>query len=124
MPPLLDIPPSGSFNAWSQGFEFPDLLLAICKREQSGELKFMSSEAEKDHPCSRWGDRFREVIVDRRPSRPLLAAREFDSVRARDRAQPVRIAREAIRHRSRRKRRPRFRTNSCRASSVKCARSS
>ena len=47
MPPLLDIPPSGSFNAWSQGFEFPDLLLAICKREQSGELKFMSSEAEK-----------------------------------------------------------------------------
>ena len=44
---LQDIPQSGSFNAWSQGFEFPDLLLAICKREQSGELKFMSSEAEK-----------------------------------------------------------------------------
>ena len=44
---LQDIPPSGSFNAWSQGFEFPDLLLAICKREQSGELKFMSSEAAK-----------------------------------------------------------------------------
>ena len=47
MPPLQDIPQAGSFNAWSQGFEFPDLLLAICRREQSGELKFMSSEAEK-----------------------------------------------------------------------------
>jgi len=47
MPRQRDIPLSGSFNAWSQGFEFPDLILAICRREQSGELKFMSSEAEK-----------------------------------------------------------------------------
>ncbi len=47
MPPLRDIPLSGSFNAWSQGFEFPDLLLSVCRRGQSGELKFMSSEAEK-----------------------------------------------------------------------------
>lgn len=42
-----DIPLSGSFNAWSQGFEFPDLLLAICRHKQSGVLKFTSSEAEK-----------------------------------------------------------------------------
>ena len=42
-----DIPLSGGFNAWSQGFELPDLLFAICGRKQSGELKFMSSEAEK-----------------------------------------------------------------------------
>jgi len=47
MSPRREIPSSGSFNAWSQGFEFPDLLLATCEREQSGELKFMSSEAEK-----------------------------------------------------------------------------
>ncbi len=47
MPPLQDIPQAGSLNAWSQGFEFPDLLLAICKLGQSGELKFVSSEAEK-----------------------------------------------------------------------------
>lgn len=47
MSPQRDIPQSGSYNAWSQGFELPDLLLAICSGEQSGELKFMSSEAEK-----------------------------------------------------------------------------
>jgi len=43
----MDIPLSGSFNAWSQGFDFPDLLLAMCVRGGSGELKLMSSEAEK-----------------------------------------------------------------------------
>jgi hypothetical protein len=47
MPARRDIPLSGSFNAWSQGFEFPNLILAICGSGQTGELKFMSSEAEK-----------------------------------------------------------------------------
>lgn len=47
MPARRDIPLSGNFNAWSQGFEFPNLLLAICSTGGSGELRFMSAEAEK-----------------------------------------------------------------------------
>lgn len=47
MPARRDIPHSGSFNAWSQGFEFPNLLLAVCSAGRTGELRFMSSEAEK-----------------------------------------------------------------------------
>lgn len=47
MPPQPDIPLSGSFNCWAQGFDLPDLLLRICSLKQTGELRFMSSEAEK-----------------------------------------------------------------------------
>lgn len=47
MPARQDVSLSGSFNAWSEGLEFPDLVLAICETRKSGELRFMSSEAEK-----------------------------------------------------------------------------
>lgn len=47
MPARQDVPKTGSFNAWSDGLEFPDLVLAICATGKSGELRFMSSEAEK-----------------------------------------------------------------------------
>ncbi len=47
MSPHPDIPLSGSFNCWAQAFDLPDLLLRICGLKQTGELRFMSSEAEK-----------------------------------------------------------------------------
>lgn len=47
MSPRQDIPLSGSFNCWAQAFDLPDLLLKICGLKQTGELRFMSSEAEK-----------------------------------------------------------------------------
>ena len=42
-----DIPLSGSFNCWAQAYDLPDLLLKISSLKQTGELRFMSSEAEK-----------------------------------------------------------------------------
>lgn len=42
-----EMPHSGSFNAWSGDWEFPNLVLGICRTGTSGELRFMSSEAEK-----------------------------------------------------------------------------
>ncbi len=47
MSPDRDIPLSGSFNCWAQAYDLPDLLLRICSLKQTGELRFMSSEAEK-----------------------------------------------------------------------------
>jgi len=38
---------SGSFNCWSQDFEFPSLLLALCSKERTGEIRFSNSEATK-----------------------------------------------------------------------------
>ena len=47
MSPHHDIPLSGSFNCWAQAYDLPDLLLKISSLKQTGELRFMSSEAEK-----------------------------------------------------------------------------
>ena len=47
MTPNQDIPLSGSFNCWAQSYDLPDLLLRICRLKQTGELRFMTSEAEK-----------------------------------------------------------------------------
>ena len=47
MSPHHDIPLSGSFNCWVQPYDLPDLLLKISSLNQTGELRFMSSEAEK-----------------------------------------------------------------------------
>lgn len=38
---------SGSFNCWSQSFEFPSLLLAICDTGRTGEVRFSNQEATK-----------------------------------------------------------------------------
>jgi Domain of unknown function (DUF4388) len=43
-PPL---PLQGRFDCWNQGFEFPDLLLAVCATGQTGRLRFWTAEAEK-----------------------------------------------------------------------------
>ncbi len=47
MSPHHDIPLSGRFNCWAQPYDLPDLLLKISSLKQTGELRFMSSEAEK-----------------------------------------------------------------------------
>ena len=47
MSPQQEIPLSGSFNCWAQDYDLPDLLLRVCRLKQTGELRFMSSEAEK-----------------------------------------------------------------------------
>ena len=47
MSPDQDIPLSGSFNCWAQAYDLPDLLLRICSLKQTGELRFVSAEAEK-----------------------------------------------------------------------------
>ena len=87
---LQDIPPSGSFNAWSQGFEFPDLLLAICKREQSGELKFKWLEKTAEewfHHAQEW----------RFPFSPVQTmAGISDSVQLRDRGYFVEFPHPAV----------------------------
>jgi hypothetical protein len=41
------IPLTGSFDCWNQGFDFCDLLLAVCATRRTGELRFRSPEAEK-----------------------------------------------------------------------------
>jgi two-component system OmpR family response regulator len=42
-----DIPLAGKFDCWHQDFEFPDLLLAVCRQGKTGHLRFESGEAEK-----------------------------------------------------------------------------
>ena len=41
------IPHKGKFDCWNQGFDFCDLLLAVCNSGRTGELQFRSPEAEK-----------------------------------------------------------------------------
>lgn len=41
------IPGSGRFNCWTQGFDLPDLLVAMCATGKTGELRFKSAEATK-----------------------------------------------------------------------------
>ncbi len=41
------IPLQGRFDCWNQGFEFPDLLLAVCATGKTGRLLFRTAEAEK-----------------------------------------------------------------------------
>jgi two-component system OmpR family response regulator len=42
-----EIPLSGKFDCWNQGFDFPDLLVGVCAAGRTGELSFRSPEAEK-----------------------------------------------------------------------------
>jgi hypothetical protein len=42
-----EIPLAGKFDCWHQEFEFPDLLLAVCRQGKTGHLRFESGEAEK-----------------------------------------------------------------------------
>lgn len=46
-PQGAEIPFSGKFDCWNQGFDFPDLLVAVCASGRTGELTFRSPEAEK-----------------------------------------------------------------------------
>jgi len=41
------IPFHGKFDCWNQGFDFPDLLLAVCRSGKTGSLRFRSPEADK-----------------------------------------------------------------------------
>ncbi|HXV63179.1 MAG TPA: DUF4388 domain-containing protein [Vicinamibacteria bacterium] len=41
------IPLAGKFDCWHQSFDFPDLLLAVCRTGKTGHLLFSSGEAEK-----------------------------------------------------------------------------
>lgn len=41
------IPLQGRFDCWNQGFEFPDLLLAVCATRETGRLRFWTAEGEK-----------------------------------------------------------------------------
>lgn len=47
MPQALNIPTTGRFNCWTEGFEFPHLLLSLCKAGHTGEILFKNAEAEK-----------------------------------------------------------------------------
>lgn len=45
--PQAQIPFHGKFDCWNQGFDFPDLLLAVCRTGKTGNLRFRSPEADK-----------------------------------------------------------------------------
>jgi hypothetical protein len=46
-PSQAQIPFHGKFDCWNQGFDFPDLLLAVCRTGKTGNLRFRSPEADK-----------------------------------------------------------------------------